>query len=254
MPVSALPEKVRTIFLSDLHLGYRFSVGANCLTVLNQISAEQIYLVGDCIDETRLQLGWTWTADDQRVVDKFIELQSSGTRVVVLPGNHDPYFREQELPSRAYYPELAMLLESMSHLEFSERVAYTSKNGKRWLVIHGDQFDQVETHLFGIPKLGSRIFDRINFLLPRSFVLFLRDIFKKLFAKPKEIESGLVEHVLQENWGGVIFGHLHDPKLVREQGIMIANCGDWLENESFLVETLEGNLKLFNFEQVVAEL
>ena len=253
MASDSLPDHVKAIFLSDLHLGYCFSTGANCVAVLEHVRAEKIFLVGDNFDETRLRLHWHWSDEEQSVIDKLLELHNDETEIFLLPGNHDPCFRDRQLfeQNDEASKRVRQLLQSMLQFHVADRFDYETINGQRLLIIHGDQFDEVESHLFGIPKMGSRIFDRYNWLLPRAAVLGLRQFFKMLFAKPNQIEESIFQHAREHGYDGVFYGHLHDPKLLTKNGLVVANCGDWLGNESFLVETLAGELKLFNFQQEI---
>lgn len=253
MAGDSLPDQVKAIFLSDLHLGYCFSTGANCLAVLEKVRAEKIFLVGDNFDETRLRLHWHWSVQEQSVIDKLLELHNGGTEIFLLPGNHDPCFRNRRLFEQddGDSKRLQELLRPLLEFQVADQFDYQISDGRKLLIIHGDQFDRVETHLFGIPKLGSRIFDRYNWLLPRRAVLGLRHFFKLLFAKPNQIEAAIFQHANQQGYDGVFYGHLHDPKLLLHNNLVVGNCGDWLGNESFLVETLAGELKLFNFQREI---
>lgn len=256
MSVASLPDKVRALFISDLHLGYCFSKGADCLAVLEQLHAEKIFLVGDNFDQTRLMLHWHWQAGEQKIIDKLLELHGEQSEVCLLPGNHDPCFRDHEWfdSDRADSARVRELLQPLLQFNIADRFDYMTLAGKRMLVVHGDQYDEVNAALFGIPKLGAQVFDRCNWLLPRGGVLLLRQFFKKLFAKPNQIEKEIFQHAREQGYDGVFYGHLHDPKLLDLDGLVIANCGDWLENESFLVETMEGELKLFNFREQIGVL
>jgi hypothetical protein len=46
---------VRTLFLSDLHLGTRDCQAQRLLALLEQCDADQLYLVGDVVDGWRLK-------------------------------------------------------------------------------------------------------------------------------------------------------------------------------------------------------
>jgi UDP-2,3-diacylglucosamine pyrophosphatase LpxH len=61
--VSQDPEstiRVRTLFLSDLHLGTKGCQAALLLDFLRDVDADTIYLVGDIVDGWQLRSGWYW--------------------------------------------------------------------------------------------------------------------------------------------------------------------------------------------------
>lgn len=83
---------MRSLFLSDLHLGARASRPSQVLAFLRNIDAETIYLVGDIFD---LWHGGRvhWGDAHEAVMDAFRERRRNGTRIVYLPGNHDAAMR-----------------------------------------------------------------------------------------------------------------------------------------------------------------
>ena len=48
----------------------------------------------------------------------------------------------------------------------------------------------------------------------------------------------------QYEFKGVITGHIHKPADKYISDVHYLNCGDWLENNTAVIETLEGELKL----------
>ncbi len=56
----AMPLKVRTLFVSDVHLGLPGCQAGMFLDFLAQHEAETICLVGDIVDGWRLRRSWYW--------------------------------------------------------------------------------------------------------------------------------------------------------------------------------------------------
>ena len=243
---SELPRTVRAIFVSDLHLGYRISRGERCIDVLDNISAEYIYLVGDIVDEIRLRDSWYWPIGHQAVLDRIVRFKELGAKVFLTPGNHDPCFRNSD-PLDTCSSELVRLLAPLTNVEISDSVIHQMQNGQRILVTHGDLFDDTPGKLGAVRAWGARVFDRINWVLPRQAIILIRAFFKLILARPNRIESRVCDAAKADELDGVIFGHLHEPKLERQNQFLVGNCGDWVVNQSFLVETMEGQLELFNF-------
>lgn len=256
MTYGDLPPNVRTLFLSDLHLGFRLSRGAHCQELLENIEAEQILLVGDTVDLTRLSRRWHWPTSHQAVLDLLIQ-RNPGTAVSLLPGNHDPVDRDPQWVNRVsgrFREQVLTITELLLQLPVSETVTHQTQSGRRLLVTHGDLFDQVDDKLGGVPKLGSRLFDRISVWFPDGLTHGLRALFKLILARPDQIQAAVVNHARQLDFDGVVFGHLHRPSLAIEDGFVIANTGDWVEHRSGLIETTDGRLQLFDSGKIVQEL
>ena len=66
------PRRVRSLFLSDLHLGTRGCQANAILDFLKAHEAEQIFLVGDIVDGWRLRQSWHWPQAHNYVVQKLL--------------------------------------------------------------------------------------------------------------------------------------------------------------------------------------
>ncbi len=81
--------KVRTLFLSDIHLGFRHARVRELNEFLQGVEAESIVLVGDIVDALSLARRAFWTAQHTLVVRTLLARQRAGTRLIYIPGNHD---------------------------------------------------------------------------------------------------------------------------------------------------------------------
>ena len=251
-----VPRNVRTLFLSDLHLGFRLSMGGNCLRVLDYFSAQVIYLVGDTIDVTRMSRVWHWSDAHQAIVDRIVALHQAGHQLRLLPGNHDPCFARDErfidkFGTRTAF-RLQQIIEPLLRLPMQESFVHESVTGRKLLVLHGDQVDRLNEKWLGIPKLGSKIFDYVSVILPNRATLELRNFFKLILTRPSKIEALAIESARQKKLDGLIMGHLHQPLLRREQdGLIVVNTGDWVENSTVVLETTSGEFLLINHGEIV---
>jgi UDP-2,3-diacylglucosamine pyrophosphatase LpxH len=134
--------KFRTVWISDTHLG---TAGCNAELLhdfLHSIKPETLYLVGDIIDGWRLKRGWYWPARHNDIVRRVLKLANKGTRVVYIPGNHDEAARD--------YVGLAF-----GGVEVVAEAIHTTADGKRFLVLHGDEFDGVVLYARWLAFLGD---------------------------------------------------------------------------------------------------
>ena len=86
-------RKLRTVWISDIHLGTRGCNATMLLDFLSAIECETLYLVGDIVDGWRLSKGWYWPDEHNEVVRRILKMAHRGTRVVLIAGNHDEMLR-----------------------------------------------------------------------------------------------------------------------------------------------------------------
>ncbi|MFG0240482.1 MAG: UDP-2,3-diacylglucosamine diphosphatase, partial [Gimesia chilikensis] len=87
-------REIRTIFVSDVHLGCMHSRAEEFLAFLKAHKPESLYLVGDLIDGWKLRKKWRWPESYNAILDRVEELSASGTEVFYTPGNHDNFLRD----------------------------------------------------------------------------------------------------------------------------------------------------------------
>ena len=124
------PGRHRTIFLSDIHLGTRGCQAELLLDFLKKNECDNLYLVGDIVDGWRLKRWWYWPQAHNDVVQKIMRKARKGTNVVYIPGNHDEAARQ--------YCQL-----TFGDVRVEEEAIHVQPDGKKLLVIHGDQFDGI---------------------------------------------------------------------------------------------------------------
>lgn len=140
-------NKVSAIFVSDLHLGTRASQDQHFLEFLKAYDAKTLYLVGDLIDGWRLKRsGWYWPQGHNDVLQKLLRKARKGTKVIYIPGNHDEFLRN-------------FLGLKFGGVKVVDRAVHRTVDGKRFLVLHGDQFDMVVRHAVWLASLGDVLYD-----------------------------------------------------------------------------------------------
>ena len=144
--LSSEPRRVRTLFLSDIHLGTRGCQADKLLDFLRDYEADTIYLVGDIVDGWQLKSNWYWPQLHNDVVQKLLRQARKGVRLLYIPGNHDEFLRD-------YYGT------HFGGIEVLEDAIHVSACGKRYLVIHGDLFDVIIRHARWLALLGNNAYD-----------------------------------------------------------------------------------------------
>ncbi|WP_226624588.1 UDP-2,3-diacylglucosamine diphosphatase [Alloyangia pacifica] len=239
----------RSLFISDLHLGARACRAAPILEFLRGVDAETIYLVGDIFDlwhGGRLH----WAAAHDAIMAELRARATAGTRVVYLPGNHDATMRD---PGAA-----------IEGWELREAVIHTAADGRRYLVLHGDQCDPRILRWHFMTRLGSRadaLLRQLDGYLRRraglteweqSFVDRVLAGANTLLAMGDGFERKLTKLAGAAGAMGVICGHSHKPGLRRHNGVVYANCGDWVDSLTALAEDFDGEMRLLSYERATA--
>jgi UDP-2,3-diacylglucosamine pyrophosphatase LpxH len=217
-----------TLFISDVHLSSKGSNTKELYKVLNKTQPKEIFLVGDIIDGWLLKRRFYWTKEATDVIRKLLAYSNKGTKVVYIIGNHDDFLRD-------YSPQDFGNIELVDEYEW---------NG--YLITHGDKYDGV-VQLKWLGIIGSYgyelalIIDRTlkKFGYKKSFSKMLKDKVKSAVKFITDFERQLAYQAQTRGLKGVICGHIHKPESkfieVKNKKIHYLNCGDWIENNSYIV-------------------
>lgn len=237
--------RVRTLFLSDVHLGTLECQADRLLKLLRSFRPDRIYLVGDIIDFWSLRSSVHWPSSHSAVLKDLIERARSGTRVIFIPGNHDEVCRE-------------FCGQSFQGIEIERECIHQMDDGRRLLVLHGDEFDTAVQCGSLQTFIGSRLYDlflrwgyRLNgfrrvFGLPHwSLVTWLKSRVSNARQHVERFERAAVEEAHRRGVDGVVCGHIHRPVMEHRDGLLYCNVGDWVEHCTALTEGLDGELHLW---------
>lgn len=244
------PYSVKTLFISDVHLGTKHAKANFLHTVLKNVEFENLYLVGDIVDGWELKKSWYWPQEHNNLIQKILSFAKNGKYVVFLPGNHDEFAKQFED-------------SDFGNIIIKNECIYTTVEHEKHLVTHGDIFDPVFVSRW-IYNLGSSayimllnfntIFNAIRrkFNIPYwSLSSFIKRKTKQALSFIKDFENSCIKYAYHKNCQGVICGHIHEPKNYIYDGINYINCGDWVETCSFVIEDYDGNLELWYYENMV---
>ena len=244
--------QLRTLFLSDIHLGYRHARARELNEFLAGVEAETIVLVGDIIDALSLARRIFWAPEHTQVVRTLLARGRAGSKLVYIPGNHDE--------SLGVFAEMLQ-----GHFEVHREWVHRTARGERLLVLHGDQFDGVVNCPPWLMKLGDalyeltvRLSDGVNNArraLGKAYWPLAERMKLSIPTSVRYIEKFervAAEHARAEGFDGVVCGHIHRANLREIGGTLYCNTGDWVESCSALVEGASGELGLLRWPQAVA--
>ena len=235
-------EKIKSLFISDLHLGNPNSQASKVLDVFKKYEFENLFIVGDFIDMTHLKRKFYWIQDHSTVIQKVLKYSKKNVNVVYLIGNHDYYLRN--------------LIEdgniNIGNILICNEYVYKVKNESIYIT-HGDCFDgfiRVHPLLYWIGdksyELSIRINKLYNFIRKLlgmnywSLSAYLKNKVKnviKFLAEYKKISEMMIK---EKKCDSIMMGHIHDPCISKGY----YNTGDFMESCSYIIETTDNELKL----------
>lgn len=247
------PRHCRTIWISDVHLGWRASEAERLLDFLKHYDADCWYLVGDMIDGWMLKRSWYWPQAHNDIVQKMLRKVRKGARVVCIPGNHDEFLLNFE-----HHQFGGVIIQT--------EVIHTTATGKRLWVLHGDAFDSVVHFAPWLSSIGNNGYDvlilvgRLLNRLRRAFgarewslAAHIKGSVKNVMRFVSDYEHALVREARRRGVDGVVCGHIHKAEMTCLDGIEYYNTGDWVENCSALIEHADGKMEIVRWPAVLPE-
>lgn len=244
-----ITRRYKTIFISDLHIGSTQCQADTLLDFLKHNESETLYLVGDIIDFWALSKRVYWPRDHNTIIQKILRKARHDTKVIYVPGNHDENVRE--------YDE-----HVFGDIEVRNSIVHTTVDGKRFLVVHGDEYDTIAKYHQWIAKLGSKGYDfllEVNRAVRAvrrvmgiqshfSLAAYIKFKVKNAVQFISDYEQSIVMTLKDEGLDGVICGHIHHAEIKEMDGFLYVNTGDFVESCTAIVEHDCGRLELIRWD------
>jgi UDP-2,3-diacylglucosamine pyrophosphatase LpxH len=219
---------------------------------LDHVDSDQLYLVGDIIDGWRLKKRFYWPASHNDVVWRLMKRAKRGTRVTYIPGNHDEVFRQ-------------FAGMDFGGVKIRRKAIHTTADGRRLLVLHGDEFDAITLAHRWVAFIGDSAYTALMVVnqwlnvARRWLGLPYWSLSKHAKAKVKNAVAFIshFEEVVAHAAGsrgvdGVVCGHIHTAEIRDIQGVAYYNDGDWVEGCTALVEHFDGRMELLHWADEIA--
>ncbi|MGB3167746.1 MAG: UDP-2,3-diacylglucosamine diphosphatase [Alteraurantiacibacter sp.] len=256
-PATGGRHTFRTIWISDVHLGTKGCNAQLLIDFLDSVDSETMYLVGDIIDGWRLKKRFYWPAEHNDIVWRLLKRAKRGTRIVYIPGNHDEMFRQ--------FTGL-----DFGGIEIRRAAFHDTADGRRLMVLHGDEFDAVMLSHRWLAFVGDAAYhfmmglNRWVNLARRKLGMPYWSLSKMAKHKVKNAVEfiGKFEEVVARAAGergvdGVVCGHIHtaEHRMFDHRGKRIEywNDGDWVEGCNALVEHEDGRMEILDWPAEVAK-
>ena len=246
-PSGAARRRFRTIWISDVHLGTRGCNDRMLIDFLDHVDSETLYLVGDIIDGWRMKKRYYWPERHSAIVRRVMKRAIRGTRVIYIPGNHDEMFRQ-------------FAGMNFGGVEIRARAVHTTADGRKLLVVHGDEFDAIVLAHRWLAFLGDwayRTLMQLNVavnMFRRFFGMEYWSLSKHAKHKEKSavsvisrFEEALAHEAKVKGVDGVVCGHIHTAEIRDFEGTLYYNDGDWVESCTALVEHMDGTMEILHW-------
>ena len=240
-------KKVRTLFISDVHLGTKKCQADKLLEVFKNLEFENLVIVGDFIDLTALKRRFFWKEDHSTVIQKVLRMSRKGIKVTYIIGNHDYYLR-------------GLIKENninIGDIELCDEKYYWTKKDEIIYICHGDKFDgfiRLHPFLYLIGDMAYEWSFKINKvynwfrklfgLQYWSLSKFLKSRVKDAISFINDFKKLAMIQIDETSCNSIMIGHIHTPAIEKIEEKFYYNTGDFCESCSYLVETLEGDIEL----------
>ena len=240
-------KKIKTLFISDVHLGTSKSRADLLLEVFKEWEYENLVIIGDFIDLTALKKKFYWKEDHSTVIQKVLRMSRKDIKVIYILGNHDHYLRglikEQNL--------------NIGDILLCDEYYYTTLKGEKIYICHGDQFDGfIRMHPF-LYVLGdwayelsfkiNKWYNKIRFMFGLeywSLSAYLKMKVKNAVSFINDFKILSIKKLEEVKCDSIMIGHIHTPAIEKIGDKSYYNTGDMVESCSYLVETLDGEIQL----------
>jgi UDP-2,3-diacylglucosamine pyrophosphatase LpxH len=242
--------RLRSVFVSDVHLGSRDCRAAELLRFLESIEADYLFLVGDIIDFWSLRRSFYWPEEHNEVLRAILSMAREGTKVIYVPGNHDENIRE-------------FCGSLFGNVSIRRRYVHSTADGREFLVLHGDEFDSAVKCSRWLARFGATAYEimmHVNRGLNRcrracglphwSLAAYLKLRLANALRYVEAFEKAAAQAALSRHLDGVVCGHIHRPGLRHIDGVLYCNDGDWVESCTALVELPNGELSIWHSENL----
>lgn len=208
-------QRVRTLWISDVHLGTRDCQAEHLSQFLKGYQADKVYLVGDIIDGWKLRGGMYWPQAHTNVIRRLLTMAKRGTEVIYVTGNHDEFLRR--------YSKLIL-----GNIQLVDEAVHVTADGRHLLVIHGDQFDVITRYHRWLAFLGDSAYEFtltlnrwLNHWRARygygywSLSAYLKHKVKTAVNFISDFEEAIAHEVTKREMHGVVCGHLRAVRAAR---------------------------------------
>ena len=241
------PVRLRSVFISDVHLGSKDSRAGELLKFLASVEVDYLFLVGDIVDFWSLRKSFYWPQQHSDVLRAILGKARDGTQVIYIPGNHDENMRE-------------FCGSRFGNLQIHRQYVHTTADGRELLVMHGDEFDAAVKCSRWLAWVGGGAY-AFTLLLNRgvnacrrilglphwSLAAYLKLRLRHAARYMEAFEHAAARAAAHQEMDGIVCGHIHRAEVREIDGVLYCNDGDWVESCTAIVEDDAGRISLWSW-------
>jgi len=242
-------RECESIWISDIHLGHKESKAELLLSFLKSVQPKNLFLLGDIVDLWEFKSGMRWPHSHTQLLKHILKMAKRGCKIYYIPGNHDATLRK-------------FIGYRYKNIKIQKEYIYESLNGERMLLLHGDRFDNlvrlnkfygwVGDISYDFLLLLNRWYNKLRNRLGYpywSLSSYLKENVKSARVAIDSFVQAATFEAKRRGCTSVVCGHIHHPEYQIANGVHYYNDGDWIENNSALIEGKDGKIELIYFRQ-----
>ncbi len=227
-----------TLIISDVHLGSEISRAKDALSLLKSTNFRRLILLGDIFNDLNFRRlkkeHWQFLSYVRKLSNPKRNIE-----VVWVEGNHD-----------------LGLSDLMSHLVGVPVYQHYTWQfaGKRYLAIHGHQFDRFISRNYLLSRFGETLFLWIQKMDARRKTLsrYLDRLNTRWLRLSDKVARGAIAFASHEGADQVFCGHTHVPMSEERDGVRYFNSGSWIGEQCSYVTVDESGTEIHHQKSVEA--
>lgn len=241
----------KTIVISDVHLGTKHSKVKELIQFLKENPCDRLIMNGDIVDAWHIKQGGKWKKKDTKFFRTILDLTiKNKTEIIYVKGNHDDFISE----IAPFHMDRFKIVEDY----------ILDSNGRKFIVVHGDIFDNITSKIVWLSKIGSIGYNLLLYINKiynkkrmkegngyKSISQVIKDKVKYVVKVMSDFENRIYKFAELNECDGIICGHIHRPSIEERDGIVYMNSGDWVESMSALIEGFGGDWSVYKFDYLV---
>lgn len=219
-------KQIDTLIVSDIHLGSDLCRAEKLIETIKKYNFKRLILNGDIFDNLNFKRLHT----EHWALLTYIRKISKKSEVVWIIGNHD-----------GRLVELSELLGVKMYRKYNWK-----SNGKKFLAVHGHQFDRFlhkNIILSGIAIFAYNLIQKYDGK-NRTLSRWIKKTNKSWLRLSEEVAKGAFMYAKMNRDDYIFCGHTHISKYAESKGVKYYNSGCWMEIPSNYITINNEDIKI----------
>ncbi|MBA3441371.1 MAG: UDP-2,3-diacylglucosamine diphosphatase [Pyrinomonadaceae bacterium] len=222
--------QVETMIVSDVHLGSEISRASDLLAVLQSYTFRRLILLGDIFSDLNFK---RLTKDHWKLLSHIRKLSNPKRSVetVWVEGNHDR--------------GLSNVMSHLVGMRVFQEYGWESA-GKKYLAIHGHQFDRFLVDDLLISDLMSSVYKWIQRcdLGQQRFSRCIDRLSTSWLRMTPRVAEGAIRFATEKGANYVFCGHTHAALHTESDGVHYYNAGGWTQSPATYITINQGHVRI----------